>query len=91
MNYIEFHKESRSCSDIRYKLMQKGVDKELLQAVLEDYPREAEETALRKQFEKRLKGRCFSELDRKEQQKILAAMVRKGYPLSEVKKVSVDF
>lgn len=91
MNYIEFHKESRSCSDIRYKLMRKGVDKELLQAVLEDYPREAEETALRKQFEKRLKGRCFSDLDRKEQQKILAAMVRKGYPLSEVKKVSVDF
>ncbi len=86
-NYLFYHKGQRSRKELRYKLMNKGIPKEIIAQAFEGYDREDECEALRNQLRKRLKGRTVQELELKEKEKIIAYLARKGYGISEIKKV----
>lgn len=87
VNYISFHKKKRSRKELRYKLMNKGVEPDVIAVALEDYEPEDEQEALRSVLGKRLKGRRLSEADRKEKNKVTAYLAGKGYPLPAIKHI----
>lgn len=81
-NYIHFRKESKSKKEISYKLMQKGVPKDIIEEAFQDY--EGDTAALRNMIDKRLKGRERHDIDGTEKQKLIAYLMRKGYAMHEV-------
>ena len=76
-NYLMFQTGKRSKKEIYFKLQQKGISQERID----------EQEAIESLTLKRLKGREFTELDRKERDKIFAYLGRKGYEISQIKKV----
>lgn len=90
-NYVSYHKGQRSRKELRYKLMNKGVPKEIIAQALEAYEGEDEYEALENLLRKRLKGRTVQELELKEKNKIIAYLARKGYSISAIKKVMAGF
>ncbi len=86
-NYISFHKGNRSKKELRYKLLNKGVEPEVLATVLEEYEPEDEQNALSHLLLKRLKGRPLSDLEYEEKNKITAYLVRKDFALPAVRRV----
>lgn len=86
-NYISFHKGNRSRKELRFKLLNKGVEPEVIAAAFEEYEAEDEYEALRRMLRKRLKGKKMSEMEYQERNKITAYLARKGYPLPAIKRV----
>lgn len=86
-NYLACHKGERSGKELRYKLLGRGIPREILSEVFQEYEAEDEERALERQLAKRLRGRCVSELETAEKNKVTAYLVRKGYPAAKVKRV----
>lgn len=86
-NYISFHKGNRSKKELRYKLMNRGVEPEVLAVALEEYESEDEQNALSRLLIKRLKGKQLSDLEYAEQNKITAYLARKGFALPAIRRV----
>lgn len=86
-NYISFHKGNRSKKELRYKLMNRGVEPEVLAVALEEYESEDEQNALSCLLIKRLKGKQLSDLEYAEQNKITAYLARKGFALPAIRRV----
>lgn len=86
-NYISFHKGNRSKKELRYKLMNRGVESEVLALALEEYEPEEEQKALSRLLAKRLKGKQLSDLEYAEQNKITAYLARKGFALPAIRRV----
>lgn len=84
-NYVSFRRESKSRREIIYKLREKGVaDNTIEQALEEEYQGEGE--AIRNLLKKRLKGKKIEELERRERDKHIAYLCRKGYSYSEIQR-----
>jgi len=83
--YLEYHKGQRSRRELAYKLEQKGVSREIVALVLEDYQGQDEREAVSRLLIKRLKGRDPKDLTYEEWQKHLAYLARKGYSLPVAK------
>lgn len=86
-NYLMFQTGKRSKKEICFKLQQKGIDKELIEEAVFEQGGIDEQEAIETLILKRLKGRKFSEIDRKERDKVFAYLGRKGYEISQIKKV----
>lgn len=84
-NFISFRQETKSRKEIRYKLIEKGVDKETIELAFED-DYAGESMALRNLLKKRLKGTEISELSKEEKQKHIAYLARKGFSLHDILK-----
>lgn len=86
-NYISFHKGNRSKKELRYKLMNRGVEPEVLAVALEEYESEDEQNVLSRLLIKRLKGKQLSDLEYAEQNKITTYLARKGFALPAIRRV----
>lgn len=86
-NYIQYHKGNRSRKELRYKLLNKGIDASVLAVALVEYEEEDEEEAISHLLGKRLKGRKLSEMAYPDRSKVTAYLVRKGFPLPAVRRV----
>lgn len=82
-----FQTGKRSKKEIYFKLQQKGISQELIEEIVFNQGGIDEQEAIESLTLKRLKGREFPELDRKERDKIFAYLGRKGYEISQIKKV----
>ena len=79
-NYIAGRAGTRSRTRLRYDLLGKGIDRELIDRYLEDM--EIDETA---QVAAELKKRGYSDdMPAKDKQRIIAALARKGYSWSTI-------
>ena len=85
-NYISFHKGNRSRKELRYKLINKGVEPEVLAVALEEYELEDEQNALSHLLVKRLKGKQLADLEYAEKNKITAYLARKGFALPAIRR-----
>lgn len=85
-NYISFHKENRSKKELRYKLMNKGVEPEVLALALEEYEPEDEQEALSRLLKKRLHGKQMADLEYADRNKITAYLARKGFSLPAIRR-----
>lgn len=90
INYITYHKGNRSRKELQYKLINKGISKEILAEVFMEYESEDEREALRHMLLKRLKNRKVSELEPKERDKIISYLARKGYAISTIRSVITE-
>ena len=86
-NYLMFQSGKRSKKEIIYRLQQKGIPSDLIEEILEEKGGIDEREAIEMLLEKRLKGREFSEVEYNERRKIFAYLGRKGYDISQIKKV----
>lgn len=86
-NYLSFHKGDRSRKELRYKLMNKGVPPEIISEVFMEYEVEDELSALRRQMEKKLRGRSLDEMEYKDREKVVAYLARKGYAVPMIRRV----
>lgn len=68
-------------------MSQKGLDREIIDAALEQFPDEARQGALEELIEQKYYDRIFGEgiEGRKELQKVIAALARRGYSYGEIK------
>ncbi len=80
--YLRWHSEGRSRKKLLYDLQSKGLDRELVEELLEETEVDEEE-----QIRAELARRHFSpEMDAKEKQRIFAALARKGYSWEQVRR-----
>lgn len=86
-NYISYHKGNRSRKELRYKLLNKGIEADVLAVALEEYETEDEREALIRLIRKRLHGRSLTELDYNERNKLTAYLARKGFSLPAIRRV----
>lgn len=86
-NYISYHKKTKSKKEIRYKLLNKGIEPDVLASAFEEYDTEDEYEAIRQLILKRLKGQKLSELEFEQKNKIIAYLARKGYALPAIKHI----
>lgn len=86
-NYIAFHKKTRSRKELRYKLLNKGVEPDVLAVAFEEYDTDDEHEAIQHLIQKRLKGKLLSEMEYEERNKIIAYLARKGYALPAIKRI----
>lgn len=91
-NYIMFHGGKKSRKEISYKLLEKGISKELISQVMEERePEELDEkNAIRVLVRKKLKGRLLSELSYEEKNKIKAFLGRKGFESEGIRSVLLE-
>lgn len=85
-NYLEFRKGRYSRKELRYKMMGKGVPEEIIREAFQGYGEEDELAAAVRQLEKGRKGRNLEEMDKRERDKLVAHMARKGYPLPIIRR-----
>lgn len=86
---------ARQCIEVKkygvrraqYMLLQKGIDRETAEAVLAEYPEETRLEGLVQLIEQKYSDRLFGEglEGRKELQKVVAALARRGFSYGEVK------
>jgi len=84
-NYILYRKDSMSRGELSKKLVQKGVDKEVIDNVYDDLcgdNSEGEKEIIRSQMIKKCPN--LSELDHKEKNKLFAYFYRKGFSVRQV-------
>lgn len=93
--YVRYHVEDRSMARIREDLRQKGIAKELLSEVIAAYEEEnadaaaaAEEAQIRKALARRHYDPATATYE--ERMKAMAALARKGYATSRIRKVMGD-
>ncbi|MBR4832009.1 MAG: regulatory protein RecX [Butyrivibrio sp.] len=85
-DYISYHIELKGRNRIIRDLMNKGVSKDVIEAVLDDYGEEECKTVETEQIKKLLiKKHYSSDMDYKEKQKIIAFLMRRGYSLDVIK------
>ncbi len=91
-NYIMFHRGKKSRKEILYKLLEKGISKELVYSVMEEGDPEDmdEKDAIRSLVQKKLKGRLISEISYEEKNKIKAFLGRKGFEPDEIRSVLLE-
>lgn len=91
-NYIMFHRGKKSTKEILYKLLEKGISKELISRVMEERePDEMDEKdAIRALVRKKLKGRMISEISYEEKNKIRAFLGRKGFEADGIRSVLLE-
>lgn len=90
-NYILYHKGNRSRKELRYKLLNKGIDPSVLAVAFEEYGAEDEREALVHLMEKRLKGKRLSEMEYADRSKVTAYLARKGFPLPAIRSVMKEW
>lgn len=82
-NYIEYRRNQKSRRQLEQELQfRKGVPRELIQRVYEELEPDDEKRLIRKQLEK--KHYRSSECDEKQRQKLIAALLRKGFHMSDI-------
>lgn len=86
-NYISFHKGNRSRKELRYKLLNKGVEPDVLAIALEGFDTADEQEAIRHLIRKRLRGKLLTELDYTEKNKVISYLARKGFPLPAIHRI----
>lgn len=84
-NYISYHKGRRSRKELRHKLLNKGIEADVLAVALEGYGAEDEREALILLIQKRLHGKSLTEFDYNERNKLTAYLARKGFSLSAIR------
>ncbi len=92
-DYATYQVTLRSRRRIEQDLMQKGIDKGIIASVLEEIYAETDSDVELNQARKLLEKRhySFQDADRKEQQKQMAFLLRKGYSMEVVQKaLSLD-
>lgn len=82
--YAEYYSVKRSKRQIQYELQKKGLEKEMIQDIMEEQPVD-EEAQIRAYLTK--KHLTEKELDAKERNKAMAALGRKGYSYDAVARV----
>ncbi len=83
-NYIEARKDKYSKKKLKYKLMEKGIRKEIIDRVLE-YTDIDERKLIIEELDK--KTILYRELNYDKQQKIIASLLRKGYEYKLIQEV----
>ena len=86
-NYIEYRKGTKSRKELRYKLLQKGAQSDVIDEILSEYGKEEEEQALRIQLDKKRKGKSIENMDYKEKQKIMVYLARKGFETATIRRM----
>lgn len=81
--YVRYQKERKSKRQIKMDLMQKGVDREIIEQAIEaEYEPESEQELILKWIEKRKYK--IGESDIKEKQKMYQFLMRKGFRLEDI-------
>ena len=86
--YVEFNSERKSERQIQYELQKKGLDKEVIQDILNEQPVDEEAQIQAYIKKKRLKS---EEMDFKERHKVMAALGRKGFSYEAISRVLGGF
>ena len=75
-----------------YKLLEKGISKELVSQIMEEgQPEDMDEKdAIRSLVQKKLKGRLISEISYEEKNKIKAFLGRKGFEVDAIRSVLLE-
>lgn len=91
-NYIMFQRGKRSKKEILYKLLEKGISRELASQVMEENGPEAESEheAILILVRKKLKGREMHEISYEEKNKIRAFLGRKGFEPDGIRRVLLE-
>ncbi len=84
-SYISFRRTLKSRKEIAFKLLQRGVDKEVIQQAFYEFPDDDSE-ALKNSIRKKCNGRDLNEMDRVERQKVFAYLARRGFRASDISK-----
>lgn len=85
MDFITYRSESLNRMQIRQKLLKKGIDAGLIEEVFETFYQEGNEIEEERQILSFLnKKSYFQQAEEKERQKILAALMRKGYRYEQI-------
>lgn len=85
-NYVRCQKERKSKRQIKADLLQKGVDRDVIDSAMEsEYEAEAEQELILKWIEKR--HYSMENSDRKEKQKMYQFLMRKGFRSEDILRV----
>lgn len=85
-NYVRCQKERKSKRQIKADLLQKGVDRDVIDSAMEsEYEAEAEQELILKWIEKR--HYSIENSDRKEKQKMYQFLMRKGFRSEDILRV----
>lgn len=89
-HYVRNRMNSKSKLMIKMELLQKGVNKEVINTILqEEYDNEEQEDseliAIKKAIDKKVK--FPDELNKEEKQKLIASLYRKGFDISKIKQI----
>lgn len=85
-NYVRYQKERKSKRQIKADLLQKGVDRDVIDSAMEsEYEAEAEQELILKWIEKR--HYSMENSDRKEKQKMYQFLMRKGFRSEDILRV----
>ena len=84
LRYIENYKEQKSQKKLYYDLLKKGIMKDLIDSILEEQPCEEEQQIVRWLEKKRIDP---ANMDKKECQKAMQALARKGFSWDRIRGV----
>lgn len=85
-NYVRYQKERKSKRQIKADLLQKGVDRDVIDSAMEsEYEAESEQELILKWIEKR--HYSMENSDRKEKQKMYQFLMRKGFRSEDILRV----
>lgn len=89
-NYIHSKKSTKSIRQIQIELSRKGIDKEMIQEIIEvEYDEEnGEEIAIKKAIAKKTSD--INSLSKEERMKLLASLYRKGFSSENIRKYMDD-
>lgn len=88
LRYVEYHSRNKSERQIRYELQQKGLEKDVIEELLEGHPVD-EEAQIRNYIKK--KRINPQEMEFSERRKVTAALGRKGFSFETVNRVLGNF
>ncbi|SFU47658.1 regulatory protein RecX [Butyrivibrio sp. INlla21] len=87
-DYVAYNIELRSRNRIKQDLISRGVAKDIIQTVLEEFTDEEGREAELDQIKKLLVKKHYDpSMDYKDKQKIIAFLLRKGYPMDAIRSV----
>lgn len=78
-NYIYCNKLKRSRLELKYKLRDRGVPDDIIGEAMLEYTTEDERIALKAILEKKLSGKVISDVSKKDKDKMVASLSRKGF------------
>lgn len=92
MDFITYRADKLSKKQIEQKLLQKGIDHKIIAEAFESFFEEGNEIEEDRQIEVFLHKKQYHLLeDEKQKQKIIGALLRKGFELESIKRVIRDF
>lgn len=88
-DYIEYYSETKSCKRLEQDLLNKGIDKSVLKEAFFSWMDEGGRIDEEFQIRELLKKKSYSpeNCDNKEKQKLMAYLFRKGFDISNIKRV----